>query len=629
MSDYILSVWQAGDQPPDGGAPLRLSEAGGGGEVAVHTDGFDTSEFRHGGVVIDPEDSLSGAGLMDVPRRQSVGDSLWARLTPGAIGPALTRVAGTARIYLDLRSDELKRYPWELLRLGGHDIFTAPNARWCLGRPEPTRRFGAGDPPPAEHPLRVLVVLGNRPDDGNIRARQELMLIEREAHRHNTDVLLKTLLYPAAQDIQAALQNFRPHVFHFIGHGGSDPDEPPQIYVYSKEAEFSDAWDADRVQTVFAQAPPRVVVLNACLTAHAPTQATSLVDAFTNAGCIATVAMLGKILGTASEAFSARLYQELFAGQPIDTAAARARLAVGAIAGGDQGAAQLRSNWPLPRVTVNGDADTAVTMLHAARPGGTTWLQADFVTRWDERWDAWKTMDGSLKGAHGTESRLVVLAGGKEAGKRELLNTLAEVRARAGDAVLYVDLSGGRTGLWPDLLERIADQAARVGFDAAALQAVARSEGTSAVVIPEFLTQLESLQRPGAARSESLLIVLDGLSDWAADEVRNTVLPKLCWPLVQASPGSRLRMMISLQDGVIDEAWGARPSGWMPVKVGDFEVDEWGRAVEHFRDHWLEQIKRHQPANTGAFSSAADGYLALRLAVGLGNLRSLAEVLVR
>ena len=518
MPDYILSVWQAGDHPPDGGAPLRLSEIGGGGPVAVHMDGFDTSEFRHDGVVIVPERSLSATGLMDVPRRESVGDSLWARLTPGDIGPALAPVVGTARIYLDLRSDELKRYPWELLRLDGQDIFTAANTRWCLGRPERTRHFAAGDPPDAEHPLRVLVVLGNRPDDRNIRARQELMVIEREAHRHNTDVLLRTLLYPAAQDIQTALEKFRPHVFHFIGHGGSDDKEPPQIYVYSKKADLSEPWPASRVRTVFAQAPPRVVVLNACLTAHAPTQATSLVDAFTDAGCIATVAMLGEILGTASEAFSERLYQELFAGQPIDTATTRARLAVGAIAGGDQ-SAQLRSNWPLPRVTVNGDADTAVTMLHATRPGGTTWLQADFVTRWDERWRAWTSMDGSLKGDRDTESRLVVLSGAKDAGKRELLNTLAEARARAGDAVLYVDLSGGRTGRWPDLLERIADQAARVGFDATSLQAVAKSAGTSAEVIPEFLAHLESLQRRGADGSEPLLIVLDGLSDWAADEV--------------------------------------------------------------------------------------------------------------
>ena len=55
MPDYILSVWQAGVHPPDGGAPLRLSEMGGDGPVAVHQHGFDTSEFRHDGVVIDPE----------------------------------------------------------------------------------------------------------------------------------------------------------------------------------------------------------------------------------------------------------------------------------------------------------------------------------------------------------------------------------------------------------------------------------------------------------------------------------------------------------------------------------------------------------------------------------------------
>ena len=67
----------------------------------------------------------------------------------------------------------------------------------------------------------------------------------------------------------------------------------------------------------------------------------------------------------------------------------------------------------------------------------------------------------------------------------------------------------------------------------------------------------------------------------------------------------------------------------MPVKVGDFEVDEWERAVEHFRDHWLEQIKDRQPAQIDAFNRIADDYRPFRSAVLLDHLRSLAGVLLR
>lgn len=630
MTNYVLSVWPAGAQPADGGAPLRLVEEGGAAPLATHADGFDTSPFLHDGAPVDPDFHLSATGLMDTDGKRAVGEALWARLTPGAIGPALEPLLGHGRVYLDLRADELRRYPWELLRHDNATLFAMPNLRWCLGRPDPRNHFAGGTPPPADHPLRVLVVLGNRPTETNIRARDELMTIERLAHRHNVDVLLTTLLQPSAADIQEALLRFRPHVFHFIGHGGDDGDEPAQIFVYSREAQFSDPWSADRVRSVFAQAPPRVVVLNACLTAHAPTQATSLVEAFVEAGCIAVIAMLGKILGTASEAFSERFYRELFAGTPVDTATALARLSVGQIAGTDAFAVQLRSNWALPRLTVRGDADAAVTLPHLARPVSLTWLEADFVTRWDERWRAGRTMDGSLKGEGGRESRLVVLTGPQDAGKRELLNTLADVRRRAGDAVVYVDLSKGPTGRWPDVLERIAEQAAEVGFDATALLEVARSGGTGTQVIPQFRAQLESLQRPGAAApDEPVLVVIDGLSDWVADEVRQTVLPLLCWPLLQYAPESRLRMMISLRDELVDGAWAARPADWQPIAVGNFAAEEWERAIEHLRDHWLSQIEQRRPGLIDGFKHSVEATRLFPFAERLGSLRSLAKVILR
>ncbi len=598
MADYILSVWKAGDEPDDG-APIRLCRVGETVPLAQHGSGFDTSEFRHGGDGVNPEDSLTAVGLMNEPCKAAVGEALWSRLTPGDIGAALRPLMGTQRIYLDIRSDDLLCYPWELLRCADTYIFSAAGTRWSLGRPEPTDHFAAGTPAPAEHPLRVLVVLGNEPGDTKIRAAEELLIIEREAHLRNAEVLLTALHHPSAKVIEDKLKTFRPHVFHFIGHGSSDALEPPQFFVHKADGD-SDPWDAERIRAVFRQAPPRVVVLNACMTAHAPTSGSSLVRAFTDAGCLAVVAMMGDIQGAASEAFSNRFYAEIFEGATVDAAATNARLAVSAIAESTVagGALQVRSNWALPRVSVRGDAETALTMRYARQRAAARWLAPDFVARWNERWQAWTAMDGSLKGEHGTEARLAVLWGAKEAGKRELLNTLAEARARAGDEVIYVDLFGGLTGRWHDVLRRIAEAAAEAGFDTTDLHATAGSAGSSTTVIARFRADLEQLRRPDADDGP-VLLVLDGLSDWIADEVNNTVLPELCAPFVRAAAGSRLRMMISLQTLPGTAPWGLRPELWEPIEVGAFSGEEWPRAITQFRDYWFAKspAKRETIAN--------------------------------
>lgn len=617
MAEFVLSVWMTGDQPPDG-APIRLARVGEDAPLAEHPSGLDITGFRYGGADADPEDSLTAAGLMDEARKEAIGDQLWARLTPGPIGAALQAVIRDNRIYLDLRSDELLRLPWELLRCDNQYIFASANTRWALGSPEPTGHFGAGTPPEIEHPLRVLVVLGNRPDDQRIRAREELMVIEREAHLRNAEVLLTALDHPGPELIRRTLAEFRPHVFHFIGHGAGDP---PQIFVHSSETD-SDPWPAAKVRSVFAVSPPRLVVLNACDTAHAPTRASSLVRAFTDAGCRAVVAMMGAIRGAASEAFSRSFYEEIFGGAPVDAATTRARLAVLAAAGDTTGTVlEVRSNWALPRVTVRGDADAAIKMAYAGVPAPVTWLKSDFVTRWAERRQAWTAMDGTLKAGPATESRLAVLVGGPEAGKRELLNTMAEARARAGDEVVYVNVFGSRTGDWRDLLDRIADAAAETGLDPATLRAAARSGEPSGKTFEQFRAALERLPLPDGLPGRPLLLVLDGLSDWQEDVVEQTVLPGLCRPFLRAPATSRLRLMVTLEKPVGDQVWGPRPPGWQPVKVGNFDAAEWQRAVEHFRDYWCERVALDERAH---FDDLAKTFAAFPMARSLAFMRAAA-----
>lgn len=586
MTDYVLTFWADHDTAGDG-PPMTLRTVGNDAPIATYDRGFDTAPFVKDSEPIDLGSCLTAEGLLNEARNKFVGTKLWERLTPGDIGTNLKQCPSDSRIYLDPRSHALVAYPWELLRDSVWSLFT--DARMCIGHPRRSLGRYSGDPPAMDHPLRVLVVVGDDPTDDKIQAYEELVAIEAAAQSKNDEVLLRALIRPAPGDIQEALLKFRPHVFHFIGHGVRPiADAEPEIYVYGALFGQNDAWGADRIRTVFRLMPPRLVVLNACLTGDAPTASTSLVQSFLDAGCIAVVAMMGEIRADASHAFSKHFYTELFAGNTVDAAVATARREIRDLAIGHGKLAnvpELRSNWPLPRLTVRGDIETAITMTKSASLDVRRWLSEDFVVRWDERWRVWQSLDG-------THSRLALVSGREQAGKTALLNTVAATCARHGESVIMVDLGGKKTGnSWRDVLQRIASAVDAEGLPPNRLMAIAEEDGQSSPVIKNFQDELARCVGFGS----SLLIVLDGLSDWEKNIVRGTLLPELCGPYllptamasVRAASGD-VRMLLAIREDWSD-VWQAPPFGWQPIEVGDF-LDEWDRALTHFVAHWKDLV---------------------------------------
>jgi hypothetical protein len=596
MTDFVLTVWadhdDAGSDPP---MSLRIVDEA--TPIATHDTGFDTSPFVVDGEALNLNSCLTAEGLLNGVRNKCVGTTLWERLTPGDIGTQLRKIRASSRIYLNLQSPGLLAYPWELLRTSDWSLFT--EAHMCIGDPRPFQEGFAGVPPTMDHPLRIMVVMGEDPEietSNKIQADEELIAIEAAAQNRNDEVLLKTLIRPAPGEIQEALQAFEPHIFHFIGHGAlSAADDTPEIYVYSATSRQNDPWGADRIRGVFRQSPPRLVVLNACLTGTAPTASTSLVKAFLDAGCMAVIAMMGEIRGDASLVFSQEFYTQLIEhgkNGKVDAAVAAARRYVRDLATGSGDQANvpaLKSNWPLPRLTVRGDVEKTITMTKAASRGARRWLREDFVGRWDERWRVWQLLDGKV-------SRLALVSGQASAGKTELLNTIAATYARQGETVIMVTVGGKTTGnSWRDLLQMIADSAEAEGLPAERLQAAATAPGKSDKVIKNF--QLELAASVGTCRN--LLIVLDGLSDWEPNLVRTILLPKLCGPYLLPSPpnaaepgqagGGDIRMLLAVREGWSDE-WQARPTGWQPIELGDF-LEEWDRAITHFEAHWIKGLK--------------------------------------
>jgi hypothetical protein len=599
MTDYVLTV-RADHDAAGNDPPMMLRRVDEASPIAVHAAGFDTGPFVMGGETIDLDSCLTAEGLLDGARNKFVGATLWERLTLGDIGIQLRKVVGSSRIYLDLRSHDLLAYPWELLRDSDWFLFT--DAQICIGDPQSSQEGFAGVPPAMDHPLRIMVVVGEDPENemaNKIQADEELIAIEAAAQSRNDEVLLKALIRPVPGDMQEALQRFRPHIFHFIGHGAPSADGgQPEVYVYSAVSRQNDPWGADRIRGVFRQTPPRLVVLNACLTGTAPTASTSLVKAFLDAGSLAVVAMMGEIRGDASLVFSRRFYTELIEHGGLDAAVATARREVRDLATGQGDQANvpaLQSNWPLPRLTVRGDVEKTITMTRAGNRGVRRWLRDDFVVRWDERWRVWQSLDGKT-------SRLALVRGESNAGKTELVNTIAAICARQGETVIKVDLGGKITGnSWRDVLQVITDQAAAEGLPADRLKVAAKAPGRSGPVIRGFQEALAASVGAGG----SLLLVLDGLSDWEPNLVRNTLLPELCGPYLLPSPpaavdsgpapSGNVRMLLAIREDWSD-VWQARPAGWQPVEVGEF-LDEWDRAITHFEAHWISRVTEDRRAN--------------------------------
>ena len=612
VSICILSVWAKGDTATDGGDLIRLTTSEG-DLLASDAEGFDMTPFARDGASLNFDSVLTAEGLLDDELLAFIGDELWRRLTPGTIADALTGRLSDTRFYLDLRSEALRGLPWELLRYRDVFVFTQHSCRFCLGHPRAHAVPFAGTPPALDHPLRLMVIIGNKVDDDNINADEELARIERRAHLKNCDLLLKVLLRPDPDVIEGALKTFQPHILHFVGHGNVDTNGDPVIEVWSQTANVNESWAPQRIQAVFSQSPPRLVVLNACRTA-AFKNSVSLIDAFSKAGCIAVVAMMGDIRGDASVEFSQAFYEALCDGNTVDEAATRARMFVRDVASVSDSHAVplLRSNWLLPRVVIHGDAADALKVFQS-QSDTRQWVAEDFVDRWDQRWNAWRTITET--------SRLTVFCGGKDSGKSELLRAVAEIWARQDRCVINVGLSGAPTGDFHQLLMQITERAENSdGIDASELRSALNETEAPSRVAPKFHHALER-----CAGGKQVLLAIDGLSEWESTVVNTIILPELCVPYLKTRDSSLVRMIVALRDMPEIRNWGAIPNGWTAIELGEFSVHEWQRAVQHLAWYWRGRVTdQNRQTFEGVVKLVSEGQI--RAAQYLELVRNTAQI---
>ena len=277
------------------------------------------------------------------------------------------------RLLLDIRAPELRLIPWELVRAGKNAL--AQQTWW------PVMRWHASDTPladspPLPWPFRALVVIGCSDDDKAIQWRDELWAVLESVNQlrreetpggdqidllwHKIDVEFFECRLPKRvgdrdvgpkEALEARINEFRPHVLHFLGHGvpGDGAQKPGLKLFDSRPTSMADELlTTKELYGWLAAAPPRLAIINACRTANLSdlegTWAVS--DALIDAEVAAVVGMQGDIRGDAAARFATGLYAALTRGLTIDSAVVEGRRRMLAVAPDDE------RDWALPTLVI-------------------------------------------------------------------------------------------------------------------------------------------------------------------------------------------------------------------------------------------------------------------------------------
>ena len=374
--------------------------------------------------VTKPELENAGSALFDLLAISGL-DEVWA-----AVGPA--------PLLLDVRPEELRGLPWELLRdRSGAYPFTdraAPAVRARL--PFPLRL------PDVSVPIHVLVVVGDPEDKDVLRPDDEIEAIYEGLRGSPCCWQVDVMRGPQMAQLHQDYPDIAPHVLHVIGHGMKDADSPaveirpPDGLPWPLTADFLTGALPHSLR-------PRLVVLNACRTAAEPDTAAQLsrglTEALLNGGTAAVVSMQGDVASAPAVRFTEALYSRLAALRPVDAAVAEARAAIRFT-----GSFRPR-DWVLPVLELRAEPASVLRQPRRLDPAAVIRQHNGFrqVSRLVDRTPQRRQMQRRISATHGRESGadgLLFVTGAREIGKSLLIRSCIVTQAVRGDAVIYYSL---------------------------------------------------------------------------------------------------------------------------------------------------------------------------------------------
>lgn len=289
-----------------------------------------------GWMVLDQEEEPFKADLLRVrgvdpngPLRRSFGEGLFRALFANAIGSVWDTSRGWIdgnqaeglHIRLGIEPPELGSLPWELLRDPRRQEFLATAADLGLSRflevPEPAQSLFQG-------PLRVLVVVESPPGVTPIDS-QEVTGLEAAIQGLGVGVQVAVRRNLTELEIHSELQQGY-HVLHYLGHGAGG-----KLVLTSEDKQKAASIDDQSfAQLVNGHRSLRLIVLNACHSSQGGVGSVfeGVGPALVSQRMPAVIAMQYNTvqLDTAG-VFSAKLYEALALGRPIDLAVNQARQA--------------------------------------------------------------------------------------------------------------------------------------------------------------------------------------------------------------------------------------------------------------------------------------------------------------
>ncbi|MCA9942345.1 MAG: CHAT domain-containing protein [Anaerolineales bacterium] len=240
---------------------------------------------------------------------------------------------GLLRLELDINEailPELAALPWEFMCVPTNNITselwlgTDPNvvlsrrsARW---QALPQRELAH------DEPIRIAVIVANpsdKPDDidfGDLW--QQVKQLER---KEPTLYAARLETQPTKENLDALLEGFKPHIFHFIGYGRSHqkPEQatPPEAQIAVLHDSGQAKWvSAAQFGTLFARHRPAVVLFQ-----NAASDETHPVPIFPALACQAmtqdiavAVALQYPLENTRAHRFCLEFYQRLAKNEPVD-----------------------------------------------------------------------------------------------------------------------------------------------------------------------------------------------------------------------------------------------------------------------------------------------------------------------
>ena len=266
-----------------------------------------------------------------------------------SVAVADTRGDGV-RLLLRLTAPGLAALPWEAL----YDR----EERNYLCRKEPLLRQLGSTPStptlPLEPPLRVLALIASPStlpalDVAGERARLNEALGEQV---ETGWIHLEWLLDASWQSLHEKLLDETWHVLHFIGHGTYDHTRDEGVLAFVGLDGRADLVTASSLADLLHEARqrPRLIVLNACLTAAESTDDlfSGTAAALVRSGIHAVAAMQFAISDKAAIAFARGFYMSLAHGRAIDEAMRSGRIGI-------LGVNQHTLEWVTPVLSVRGD----------------------------------------------------------------------------------------------------------------------------------------------------------------------------------------------------------------------------------------------------------------------------------